>query len=117
MSDCFTLGLACNTTHACNRSGCQLARPGRPVGAGEAPGHGLPDWPEDLRTFDERHAYQRGVTVGKLVGRTEVNDDLMAALKGVLSSLEWHVEKTGSFGMDHLRMGAAREAISKGTKT
>lgn len=28
---------------------------------GTAPGHPLPDWPEDLTTFAERKAYQRGV--------------------------------------------------------
>ena len=30
-------------------------------GPGEVLGDGLPDWPEDLQTFAERHAYQRGV--------------------------------------------------------
>ena len=32
---------------------------------GMAPGHPLPDWPEDLNSFAERKAYQRGVADGR----------------------------------------------------
>ncbi|HEP6430584.1 TPA: hypothetical protein VDB83_004907 [Burkholderia cenocepacia] len=45
--------------------------------AGTVLGHGLPDWPEDLATFEERRAYQRGVAharyVDKSVGLTELD--------------------------------------------
>jgi len=34
--------------------------------AGCVPGGSLPDWPDDLETFEERHAYQRGVADGRL---------------------------------------------------
>jgi NTP pyrophosphatase (non-canonical NTP hydrolase) len=39
--------------------------PARTVG--KTPGNGLPDWPEDLTTFAERKAYQRGVADGERV--------------------------------------------------
>ncbi len=36
---------------------------------GEVLGHGLPDWPEELSTFGERQAYQRGVSDARYVQR------------------------------------------------
>lgn len=33
-------------------------------------GHGLPDWPEDLTTFEERRAYQRGVAHARYVDKS-----------------------------------------------
>lgn len=34
---------------------------------GQVLGHGFPDWPDDLKTFEERKAYQRGVAHARAV--------------------------------------------------
>lgn len=39
--------------------------------AGEAPGHGLPDWPEDLVTYAERKAYQRGIADARRIAKAD----------------------------------------------
>lgn len=38
---------------------------------GEVPGHGLPDWPEDLTTFRERSAYQKGIGHARAIARVQ----------------------------------------------
>lgn len=45
------------------------SKPLRIVGAarGEVPGHGHPDWPEDLASFEERAAYQRGISDARAI--------------------------------------------------
>lgn len=40
-------------------------------------GHGLPDWPEDLTTFEERRAYQRGVAHARYVDKSVELTDAM----------------------------------------
>lgn len=42
---------------------------------GTALGHGLPDWPDDLTTFNERLAYQRGVAHARLVDQSVAQAD------------------------------------------
>lgn len=42
---------------------------------GSALGHGLPDWPDDLATFAERSAYQRGVAHARLVDQSLAQAD------------------------------------------
>lgn len=45
----------------------------------------------------------------------EAAPDLLAALRGVLASLEWHTQRRGNFGLDDERQYDARAAIAKAT--
>ncbi len=48
----------------CPKGKCVLPAPD-----GEVLGQGRPDWPEDLQTFAERKAYQRGVRDARMLAR------------------------------------------------
>lgn len=42
--------------------------------------------------------------------------ELLEALRGLYSSLAWHIDNHGHFGMDQKRMDAARAAIAAATQ-
>lgn len=42
-----------------------------PTEGGEAPGHGMPDWPEWCETFRERKAYQQGIAHARQLAKEE----------------------------------------------
>lgn len=52
--------------------------------AGEILGHGLPDWPDDLHSFKERKAYQRGVADCRVADKAAEPRDVIDALREIL---------------------------------
>jgi len=43
--------------------------------------------------------------------------DLLEIIKGLYSSLAWHIDNHGAFGMDQHRMNQASEVINKSKAT
>lgn len=75
---------------------------------GEVIGHGYPDWPEDLKSFAERKAYQRGVAHARAVAKSIPIDMVLYCP----NCGEQHIDEADLDAMCDLALGRIVDSIN-----